>query len=88
MRARPDPEAPRCAHRARKTPTSPNDHFRKDATDEEWIPRVADRGWVILAADKHLLHVPGELAAVMCRGPGFSTWSGGMQGRRISRRAS
>lgn len=53
------------------------DHFADDAPDEEWIPEVADRGWIILAADKDVLHVPIELAAVMCSSARFLNLIGG-----------
>lgn len=30
------------------------DHFREDASDEEWLPAVGRRGWVVLTNDKHI----------------------------------
>lgn len=53
------------------------DHFADNAPDEEWIPEVADRGWVILAADRDVLHVPIELAAVMLSSARFLNLVGG-----------
>jgi hypothetical protein len=54
-----------------------DDHFAQDAEDEVWIPQVAGRGWIILAADKDVLHVPIELAAVMLSGARFLNLVGG-----------
>lgn len=56
---------------------SHDDHFPQDADDEVWIAEVADRGWIILAADKDVLHVPVELAAVMVAGAHFMNLVGG-----------
>ena len=53
------------------------DHFAGSAPDEEWIPEVAERGWVILAADKDIMHVPVELAAVMRSSARFLNLVGG-----------
>ena len=40
------------------------DHFEQDALDEEWLPEVAARGWVIVTGDKRLLRRPLEVAAI------------------------
>lgn len=41
------------------------DHFARDAPDDQWLPEVARRGWVVLSADKHIMRNPLELDAVM-----------------------
>jgi hypothetical protein len=53
------------------------DYFADAAPDEEWIPDVAARGWIILAADRDILHVPIELAAVMGSSARFLNLIGG-----------
>lgn len=42
-----------------------DDHFARDAPDEEWIPQVAERGWVILTKDKNIRRRAGEREAVV-----------------------
>ena len=53
-----------------------HDHFRDDAPDEEWISVVADRGWAI-SADRDIMKVPIELAAIMLSGARFLCFVGG-----------
>ncbi|HYR10832.1 MAG TPA: hypothetical protein VEQ60_23840 [Longimicrobium sp.] len=52
-------------------------YFPQDAQDQDWIPEVAARGWVIVAADKMVLHRPLELAAVMQSSARFINLTGG-----------
>jgi hypothetical protein len=54
-----------------------DDHFAPDEQDPEWIPAVAERGWIILSADKEIMRVPLELAAVMLSGAAFFNLVGG-----------
>lgn len=42
-----------------------DDHFAQDAADDEWIPEVAERGWVILTKDKNIRRRAGEREAVV-----------------------
>lgn len=42
-----------------------NDHFAHDAPDTEWIPVVAQRGWVILTSDAAIRRNPLERDAVL-----------------------
>jgi predicted nuclease of predicted toxin-antitoxin system len=42
-----------------------DDHFVQNAPDEEWIPEVAGRGWVILTKDKNIRRRGGEREAVI-----------------------
>ncbi|HEY0191156.1 MAG TPA: hypothetical protein VGC42_08550 [Kofleriaceae bacterium] len=57
------------------------DHFAKDAADEDWMPAVAARGWVIVTRDFAIKRRPMERAAwtranatiVMVRGDKLSS---------------
>ncbi len=40
-------------------------HFKSDAPDEEWIPEVGRRNWVILTKDNMILHRAPELLAIL-----------------------
>src|SRR6266542_7140985 len=42
-----------------------DDHFPQNAQDEEWIPEVAKRGWVILTKDKNIRRRVGEREAIL-----------------------
>lgn len=48
-----------------------DDLFAQNAPDEEWIPVVAERGWIIVSEDKDIMRTPLELAAVMLSGGRF-----------------
>lgn len=54
-----------------------DDHFRGNEDDTVWIPAVAERGWIILSADRNILRVHMELAAVMLSGARFFNLIGG-----------
>jgi hypothetical protein len=54
-----------------------DDHFPPGEKDPEWIPVVAERGWIILSADREIMRVPLELAAVMISGASFFNLVGG-----------
>lgn len=41
------------------------DHFAHDALDHEWLPVVANRGWIILSRDAAIMRNPLEREAVM-----------------------
>lgn len=40
-------------------------HFQPDTPDEVWIPKVAERGWVIVSGDKRILRRPQEVSALV-----------------------
>lgn len=42
-----------------------DDHFAQDAADEQWIPDVTERGWIILTKDKNIRRRAGEREAVV-----------------------
>jgi hypothetical protein len=44
------------------------DYFVDDAHDEDWLPEVARRGWVILTSDQRMMRRPVERDAVMVSG--------------------
>jgi predicted nuclease of predicted toxin-antitoxin system len=41
-----------------------DDHFPQNAKDDEWIPVVGQRGWIILTKDSNLRRNPLEIAAM------------------------
>jgi predicted nuclease of predicted toxin-antitoxin system len=58
-----------------------DDHFAQDAADEEWIPDVTARGWVILTKDKNIRRRAGEREALVAAHPRIITLtSGNMRG--------
>jgi len=42
-----------------------DDHFRKDAPDEEWLARAGEQGWVVLTKDQGIRHRRTELEALL-----------------------
>lgn len=58
-----------------------DDHFAQDARDEDWIPDVASRGWVILTKDKNIRRNWGEREALIASHARiFTLPSGNMRG--------
>ena len=58
-----------------------DDHFPQNAPDEEWIPQVSARGWVILTKDKNIRRRAGEREAVLLANARvFTLTSGNMRG--------
>lgn len=45
-----------------------NQNFAHDAPDTEWIPQVAQRGWIILTSDAAIRRNPLERDAVLTSG--------------------
>lgn len=41
-----------------------DDHFRRDADDQDWIVEVSRRGWSVITKDTRIRYRPLELAAV------------------------
>jgi predicted nuclease of predicted toxin-antitoxin system len=59
-----------------------DDHFAQNALDEDWIPEVSRRGWVILTKDKNIRRTAGEReAALTSKARIFTLSSGNMQGQ-------
>ena len=44
------------------------DHFRHDASDEEWLREIGRRRWIALTHDGRIRYKPNELATVMQHG--------------------
>lgn len=42
-----------------------DDHFPRDAKDEEWLREVGRRGWIILTNDKRIRYRSNERTALM-----------------------
>jgi predicted nuclease of predicted toxin-antitoxin system len=62
-----------------------DDHFAQEAPDEEWIPEVAARGWVILTKDKNIRRRAGEREALVTSQARIITLtSGNMRGAAMS----
>lgn len=58
-----------------------DDHFAQAAQDEDWIPRVAAQGWVILTKDKNIRRRPSEREALLMSSARiFTLSSGNMRG--------
>jgi hypothetical protein len=58
-----------------------DEHFAQDARDEDWIPRVAEQGWVILTKDKNIRRRASEREAVLTSNARiFTLSSGNMRG--------
>ena len=36
------------------------DHFAQDDSDEDWLPLVAERGWLLVTADQNLWRRPAQ----------------------------
>ncbi len=66
---------PRILREAGLTVEAHRDHFAPNARDEEWLPQVARREWIILSSDQNMLRVPLERDAIMRSGGGpSSSW--------------
>jgi predicted nuclease of predicted toxin-antitoxin system len=62
-----------------------DDHFAQNAPDEQWIPDVAGRGWVILTKDKNIRRRAGEReAAVTAQARIITLTSGNMRGEDMA----
>jgi hypothetical protein len=62
-----------------------DDHFAQNALDEEWIPKVTRRGWVILTKDKNIRRTRGEREAVLLAAARvFTLSSGNMRGEAMA----
>jgi hypothetical protein len=60
------------------------DHFAGDAPDTEWIPKVAQRDWVLITKDQHIRRNPLERAAYESNGlRGFVVTGGDLSGKEL-----
>lgn len=60
------------------------DHFSGDAPDTQWIPQVAQRGWVLITKDKNIRRNPLERAAYERAGlRGFVATGHDLSGREL-----
>lgn len=41
-----------------------DDHFPSDATDEDWLRAVGEKGWIVLTKDRRIRYRPNEIAAL------------------------
>lgn len=41
------------------------DHFRDDASDDEWLAQAGKNGWLVLTKDKHIRYRRAEFDAVV-----------------------
>jgi hypothetical protein len=62
------------------------DHFAEDAPDDEWLPEVGKRGWIVLSKDKHLKSNPLEVIALLRANTfSFLLTSGSLTGSEMGR---
>lgn len=40
------------------------DHFSEAAADDEWLPEVGRRGWIVITKDKAIRHREAEITAL------------------------
>ncbi|NOT20305.1 MAG: hypothetical protein HOP24_08560 [Sideroxydans sp.] len=43
--------------------TPHHEHFEPNSPDEEWLPAVGKKGWLVLTRDKNIRRKPNELRA-------------------------
>ncbi|MCY4388977.1 MAG: hypothetical protein OXC18_17940 [Desulfurellaceae bacterium] len=61
------------------------EHFEIDVLDEEWLPEVGRRGWLILTKDDRIRRRPAEREALMQSGArAFILPSGNMSGEDMA----
>jgi len=61
-----------------------DDHFPSEATDEEWLPEIGRRKWVVLTKDDRIRHRATTLAALTKgRVRAFILTGGNLQGREM-----
>ena len=62
------------------------DHFATGTPDEEWLPEVGRRGWVLLTKDKWIRRRAVEMRALTNSGvPAFVLSSGDMSGAEMGK---
>ena len=61
------------------------DRFTNDAADEEWLPKVGERSWLILSKDDKIRRRPVERDALLRSGArAFILPSGNMSGKEMA----
>jgi predicted nuclease of predicted toxin-antitoxin system len=61
-----------------------DDHFRRNAEDEEWLREVGRRGWVVLTRDRRIRYRSHERTALMQAGVrAFILVAGNLSGREM-----
>lgn len=62
-----------------------DDHFPRDARDEDWLSKVGKRGWVVLTKDTRIRYRRNEMTAVRRNGVRMFTIKGGdLNGKEIA----
>jgi uncharacterized protein with PIN domain len=62
------------------------DEFPRDTTDEEWLPIVGERGWILITRDKKIRRRPAEIDAYRRNGIGGFVLTGkSLEGWKIIR---
>ena len=63
-----------------------DDHFPPNARDEEWLPVVGQRGWVVLTKDKRIRYRTLERLALLQAGVrAFVLTAGSLQGAEMAK---
>ena len=61
------------------------DHHKRGAFDEEWLPDIGRRGWIVLTKDKMMRRRPAEQLAIVKHGVrAFSLTSGEMKAQEMA----
>jgi hypothetical protein len=62
-----------------------NDHFPPGADDEEWLPEVGRRGWIVLTKDDRIRYrTPERIALMKARVALFALASGNLRGEEMA----
>ncbi len=63
-----------------------DDHFDQDAPDEEWLPKVGAKKWVLLTRDKYIQRNPLEVQQLLKGGvAAFVLRGGSLSGEAMAR---
>jgi hypothetical protein len=58
-----------------------DDHFGTNALDEDWLPEIGARGWLLVSQDESIQRRPAERLALQSAGVGaFLVSAGGLGG--------
>jgi hypothetical protein len=62
-----------------------DDHFAQGTPDDEWLPVVGAKGWVVLTKDTRIRHRPNEKEALLRGGVrAFAFTSGSLSGAEMA----
>ncbi len=62
-----------------------DEHFPADAKDEDWLPVVGQRGWIVLMKDKRIRRIALEREALLSSGVrAFVLTAGNLQGPEMA----